>query len=131
MGGGKGIATEGGQWACPECQSFQATDVMPVPTVGERQRDRGSPFSIPLHSLFFEDEWIFQKRQPIVSHNRRRLSWFYAAFPVRGGSLSAGIEGRCDAARTTRGCRSNTLWLKEKGMKGKEEADSHTHTHII
>lgn len=26
-------------WACPECQFFQATDVMPVPTVGEQRRD--------------------------------------------------------------------------------------------
>ena len=129
--GCKGIARgvrEGGQWACPECQFFQATDVMPVPTVGEQRRDQGAPFSIPLHSLFFQDEWIFQKLQPIVSHNRRRLSRFYAAFPVRGGSLSAGIEDRCDAARTTRGCPSNTLLLRGKGMKGKEEAHSHTHT---
>lgn len=54
--GYKGIVTGGGQWACPECQSFQATDVMPVPTVGEQRRDQGSPFSFPLHSLFFQDE---------------------------------------------------------------------------
>lgn len=46
---------------------------------------------------------------------------------MRGGSLSAGIEGRGDAAGTTRGCLSNALWLQEKGMKGgKEEAHSHT-----
>lgn len=129
-GGYKGIVRRGGQWACPECQFFQATDVMPVPTVGEQRRDQGAPFSFPLHSLFFQDEWIFQKLQPIVSHNRRRLSRFYAAFPVRGGSLSAGIEDRCDAAGTTRSCPSNTLWLRQKGMKGKEEAHSHTHTRI-
>lgn len=85
------------------------------------------PFLFPPSTVsFFQDECIFQKPQPIVSHNRQRLSQFYAAFPVWGGSLSAGIEDYCDAARTTRGCPSNTLWLQEKGMKGKKEAYSHT-----
>lgn len=42
-----------------------------------------------------------------LSHNRQRLSRFYAAFPVRGGSLSGGIEGRRDAARIAKGCPSN------------------------
>lgn len=39
-----------------------------------------------------------------------------------GGSPSAGIEGRCNAEKTTRGCPSNTLWLSEKEMKEKDEA---------
>lgn len=81
----------------------------------------------PPQSLFFQDERIFQKLQPIVGHNRRRLSQFYAAFPVRGGSLSAGIEGRGDAAGTTRGCLSNALWLREKGMKGGKRKPTATH----
>lgn len=88
-----------------------------------------APLSLaPLHSLFFQDEWIFQKQQLIVSHNRRRLSQFYAAFPVRGGSLSAGIEGCCDAARTTRGCPGNTLWFREEDEG--EGGSSQPHTYI-
>lgn len=79
-------------------------------------------FSFPLHSLFFQDEWIFQKLWPIVSHNRLRLSQFYAAFPVRGGSLSVGIEDQCEAVKTTRGCRSNTLWPWKK--QGEERRGS-------
>lgn len=88
-----------------------------------------APLSLaPLHSLFFQDEWIFQKQQLIVSHNRRRLSQFYAAFPVQGGSLSAGIEGCCDAARTTRGCPGNTLWFREEDEG--EGGSSQPHTYI-
>lgn len=90
-----------------------------------------APLSLPSHHLpsalsFFRMNESFRSRGPLWGHNRRRLSQFYAAFPLRGGSLSAGIEGRGDAAATTRGCRSNTLWSWEKGMKGKEEACSHT-----
>lgn len=114
LGGGVGMS---------ECLFFQATDVMPVPTVGERRRDQAPLFfSFPLHSLFFQDEWIFQKLWAIVSHNRLRLSQFYAAFPVRGGSLSVGIEDHCDAVKTTRGCRSNTLWpWKQKDEERKRK----------
>lgn len=60
-----------------------------------------------------------------MSHNRLRLSQFYAAFLVRGGSLSVGIEDCCDAVKTMRGCRSNTLWPWEKGMK-RERGSSNT-----
>lgn len=45
--GVQGYSKRGVQWACPECQFFQATDVMPVPTVGEQRRDQGAPFSCP------------------------------------------------------------------------------------
>lgn len=84
-------------------------------------------FSFPLHSLFFQDEWIFQKLRPIVSYNRLRLSQFYAAFLVRGGSLSVGIEDCCDAVKTMRGCRSNTVALGERDEERKRKL-KHTHS---
>lgn len=56
--GCKGIARGGreGSGHVQNASSFRLTDVMPVPTVGEQRRDQGAPFSIPLHSLFFQDE---------------------------------------------------------------------------
>lgn len=89
------------------------------------------PFSLPPPQSLFPEWMNLSEAAPIVSHNRQRLSQFYAAFPVRGGSLSAGIERLCDATGTTRGCPSNTTWLWEKRMKGREEAQRHTHTHTL
>lgn len=66
-------------------------------------------------SFFFcKDEWIFQKRQPIVFRNRQRLSQFYGAFPEWGGSLSAAIENHCHAARTPFGCPGNIVVYRKR-----------------
>lgn len=59
-----GMVVEG-QRACPECQSFQATDVMPVPTVGEQRRDQGASFSFPSTVSFSGMNESFRSCSPL------------------------------------------------------------------
>lgn len=105
------------EWACPPKMPASFKPLMSrLCPPWESSGGTKAPLSLPTHhlpstvSLFFRMNESFRSRGPLWGHNRRRLSQFYAAFPLRGGSLSAGIEGRGDAAATTRGCRSNTLW---------------------
>lgn len=133
-GSGGGLRWEGeqgyseGQWACPECQIFQATDVMPVPTVGERRRDRGTPFLPPstLHCLFFffaRMNESFRSGSPLFSvidsdypnfmepSQSEEVPW---VLPLRTTAMQQGPRLVALA----------TLWFTEKG----DEAHSHTHT---
>lgn len=102
---------------------------MPVPTVGEQWRDQGAPFLFPLHSLFFQNEWIFQKLHPLcpiidsdypnfmLPSQCEEVPWVLAL------SASAMQQGPQGVVLATLHGFERKGWREERKLK-----DTHTHT---
>lgn len=76
-----------GQWVHAECQLHSGYWCHACAHRGRAEevvRGWWKAFSLLFPAPLFRYEWIFQKRQPFVWHNRQRLSRFYASLPTKG-----------------------------------------------